>query len=190
MEALDLAEDHLAALGVKAGGRLVQHQHLRLHGEDAGDGGAALLPARQLKRGAVEHGVVKAAEMRRLDDARGDFAFRQAHVARAEADVLAHRLLKQLVFRVLEHHADLEAVLADFFGVGPDVGAVDEDFARRGPVEAVEMGDERRFAAAGGADDAEEFPALDAEADVVKRRCGVGHALAVNIGQMFDLNHI
>ena len=41
----DLAQDRVAALGVQTGSGLVQHQHAGVHGHDARNRNAALLPA-------------------------------------------------------------------------------------------------------------------------------------------------
>ena len=50
----NLVEQHVAPLRVEPRGRLVQDQHVRLHGDDACNGGAALLPAGKLKRAFAE----------------------------------------------------------------------------------------------------------------------------------------
>ena len=47
----DVAQDRLHPHRVQAGGGLVQDEHLGLHGDDAGDGHPALLPAGELKGG-------------------------------------------------------------------------------------------------------------------------------------------
>jgi hypothetical protein len=54
MKFLNIAQNILAAGGVQARGRLVEHQHVRLHGDDACDGHAALLAAGELERRACE----------------------------------------------------------------------------------------------------------------------------------------
>ena len=46
----DILQNALAAGGVKPGGRLVEDEHVRLHGDDARDGCAALLAAGKIER--------------------------------------------------------------------------------------------------------------------------------------------
>ena len=89
--------------GVKTGGGLVQNQHFRLHGNNARNGYPALLAAGQVKGRDLQLGLRQAHKARSLPDTAVDLLSRQAHVLGAEGDVLIHRLLKQLIFRVLEH---------------------------------------------------------------------------------------
>ena len=145
-------------------------------GEDRGMNQLAPLPSPALALPAL---IAAADDTARLRNAPRNIAREIQAQSLAGDTVATARLMRN-------HILGGAGVPEHWFGGGGDVVAVDEDFARRGPVEAVEMGDERRFAAAGGADDAEKFPALDAEADVVKRRCGVGHALAVPGPQPLD----
>ena len=56
----DIVHYLTAACGVKPGGRLVEYQHARSHRDNARDGDAALLPAGQLQRRAVEQLLVHA----------------------------------------------------------------------------------------------------------------------------------
>ena len=112
------------AAGVKTRRRLVQHQHLRLHGDNAGNGHAALLAAGQLKGGLIQHGLRQAHEGGGGTDAAVDILLVQSHVLRAEGDVLIHRLLKQLVFRVLEHQSHLKPHVPDLLGLRPDILAL------------------------------------------------------------------
>ena len=83
----DLAQDRVAALGVQTGGRLVQHQHAGVHGHDARNRNAALLPARKLKRAFFQQLIGQADERGGLPDAALDLGLVQAHVARAVGDV-------------------------------------------------------------------------------------------------------
>ena len=46
---LDLAQNRVAALGVQARGGFVQHQHAGVHGHNARNRNAALLPTRKLE---------------------------------------------------------------------------------------------------------------------------------------------
>ena len=71
----------------------------------------------------------------------------------AEGDVLVHRLLKQLVLRVLEHQPHLEADVPDLLRLRPDVLPMEQDLPRRRPQQAVQMLNQGGFAGAGVADD-------------------------------------
>ena len=102
---------HLAAsLRIKHGGRLVENDAFRLHGDDPGDGDALFLAAGQLMRrvltvfqhpNSLQGGVHPAA----------DFRGRDAEVFRAEGHILFNNGGHQLVIRVLQHHAHRPAHL-------------------------------------------------------------------------------
>ena len=62
----DVLDYALAAAGVEAGRGLVEYEHPRAHGDDAGDGYAALLAAGELERAALEELLAYADEARRL----------------------------------------------------------------------------------------------------------------------------
>ena len=64
---------YLPAAGrVEPRGRLIEHEHLRTHRDDARDGYAPLLPARELQRGALEQLLIDAGEARGLTHAAVD----------------------------------------------------------------------------------------------------------------------
>ena len=95
--------------------------------------------------------------------------------------------LKKLVLRVLEHHAHLEPHLADLFGLGPDVFAVEQHLAGGGPDEAVEHLDEGGLPAARVADDPQKLPLADGQGHVLHRGFLEGGAHPVLIAQVFCL---
>ncbi|KAG1544710.1 hypothetical protein G6F50_013836 [Rhizopus delemar] len=102
------------SLGVQAGQRLVQQEHLGLDGKRAGDRHALLLPARQLRR--VAGGLVgQADDIQAGPHARGDlFTGAPAMHPQREGDVFKHGLVLQQV-ELLEDHAQVvgaEAVAA------------------------------------------------------------------------------
>ena len=188
MVALDLAEDHVPAFRVKARGGLVQHQHPGLHGQHARNGHPALLTAGQLEGAALQIFLRQAGEGRRPAHPPGDLLLAQAHVFGAESDVFINRLLKQLVLRVLEHQTHRKANLADVLPLGPDILAVQQHLAAGGLQNAVEVGDQGGFAAAGGPDDAHKVALFHREAHVLQRGGGVRHAGVVYMSQMARFN--
>ena len=184
----DIAEDAGAACGVQPGCRLVKNDDLRLHGDDARNGDASLLPAGEVERRLFQQGLVHTSESGRAQHARTDLLFTQAHVLRTERDIAVNGLFKQLILRILEHQPDTEAALPRCFLVLPDVRPVQQDLAGRRAQQAVQMLDERRFAGAGVPDDAEELPLFHGEAHVLdgivlKRRSG-----AVGMREVSDLD--
>ena len=50
---LKTGHELVAAFGVQTGGRLIEHQHFRLHRQHARNGDPTLLAARERKRGAI-----------------------------------------------------------------------------------------------------------------------------------------
>ena len=173
----------LAPGGVEAGHRLVQHQRARLHRQHAGDGHAPLLPAGELEGRFFQNVLAEAHLRKRLAHARFDRFFVKAEVARAKAHVLFHGFLKELVFGVLEHQPHLAADLDEALALLPHVHAADEHVARLGADEGVQVGDERGFAAAGVADDADKVAVADGEGHVVERARLKGRARHVDMGQ-------
>ena len=184
----DLAQDRVAALGVQTGGGLVQHQHAGVHGHDARNRNAALLPARKLKRAFFQQLIGQADERGGLPDAALDLGLVQAHVARAVGDVAGAGLLKQLVLGVLHDKADEKAEAAQVCTLLPQVPAVHKDAARRRAVQAVEMADKRGFSAARRADDADKVALLNGEGHVIQRLRRVGHTLVIDVAQVFYTN--
>ena len=114
-----LAQDLIPALGVQAGGGLVQHEDAGLHGHDARHGHPALLAAGQLKGAAFQKGLVQADKGGCFVHPLVDLGFVQAHVLGAKGDVFIAGLLKQLVLRVLEHQTGEETEIPDFFRARP-----------------------------------------------------------------------
>ena len=89
-------------------------------------------------------------------------------VFRAEGDILGDGLLKQLVFRILEDQSDPLSKGAPVHMLAVQVFSVDEDLPGGGFEQPVQMLDKRGFAAAGMADDADEFPVVNAEGHIVE----------------------
>ncbi len=155
MQFADL-EPHLhAQRRVEVGERLVEQERLRLAHDGAADRDALALAAGELARLAVE--IVGQVERGRgLADLLVDHVLRRLRHLEREGDVVAHAHMR--IERVgLEHHR--EAALR-----GPDVGrvlAVDQDLAGGDVLEAGDQAQQRGLAAAGGADEDDEFAVLD-----------------------------
>ena len=180
----DVFEHAAAARGVKAGRGLIEDEHLGAHGDHAGDGDAALLPAGELERRALEERLVHAGKARGLAHALIDLLRGEPGIFRAEGNVLIHRLLKELVLGILKDEADLKAHVARGGLAAVDVLPVEEHGAGRRHEQAVEVLNERALAGARVADDAHELPGGDGEINIVdgdffKRRSG-----AVDVPEM------
>ena len=181
----DLCQDLVAPSRVQAGGRLVQDEHLGPHGDDARDGHTPLLAARQRKGRLPGERRVQADKVHGLAHAPLDLGVGQAHVVRAEGDVLGDGLLKELVFRILEHQADGKAGLALALALlVPDRVAGQQDLARGRLQKPVEVLDEGGLARAGMADDAQDLTLFDLDIDMVERRALEGSTCAINLGQV------
>ena len=136
---------------VERGERLVEQQHARALDQGAGKRHALALAARQLVNFAPAE-ALQPGEVEHLGDARGDFLASHVLLAQSEGDVAFDReVRKQRV--ALEHHVH-----------GPpmrrhrhDILSAEKDapFARR--LEAGEHAQQRRLAAAGRAEQREEF---------------------------------
>ncbi len=163
VDAADLGPHLEAELGVEVGERLVHQHERRLDDDGARDGDALLLAAGELA-GELVFLALEADQGDRLVDAARRLGLRHAAHHQAEADVLAHRHVREQGV-VLEHHAEaalLRAERVDAAFVEPDAAA------GRGqePGDAVQRG---RLAAAGGAKQGDELALLDRQRDVAER---------------------
>ena len=173
MQVADGLHELLTAARVKARNWLIEHEVLRLQREHAGDGHTALLPAGKRKRRALPvRRIVEMHELHRFLHALRDLCFRQAEVARAKGDIGLDGLFKQLLLRILKHHADLEPCLLGFCALllilGVDVDAIDKHAALCRLQQAVELLQKRRLARARMAGDSRERTFFDAERHIVQ----------------------
>ena len=153
----------LAQLLVERGERLVEQQQLGLRDEGARQRDALSLTAGELVRLALcERPELDHVE--HLVDAPGDLRLGHAQLLEAERDVLLDRHVREERIG-LEHHVHGLLVRRH---VG-HVHAVDEDLAGRRPLEAGQHAEQRRLAAAGTAQQAEDLLLVDVEGDVVDR---------------------
>ena len=170
VQGVQQGEKFLLALGIQPRHRLVQHEDFRFGYDHPRDGHAAFLPARKVEGGFFFHLFVgKPHRFDRLPHAGGGFLFGEAlEVFQSERHVLRHRVGKQLIFGILEHHSHLGA---QFFEIALLIEQVEfphgELFAALirfdQPVEVLNEGG---FSAARVPDDAEKFPFVDGERHV------------------------
>ena len=71
----DIFQNALAARGIKSRRRLIENEHVRLHGNHARDGRAALLAAGKIKWGFGKFRLGNADKARCAADARVDLVF-------------------------------------------------------------------------------------------------------------------
>lgn len=117
-QVIDGVENIAPAKRIKPGHGFIQHKILRAHHDDARKRRAALLAARKLERGLIPETLrIKAHKRHGFIRPRHGLRLWDAHVLHAKGDVLGNGLLKQLVFRVLEHHADKPPALNALFFV-------------------------------------------------------------------------
>ena len=92
------------SVGVQHSRGLVQHDALRLHGNDAGNGHPLLLSAgEQVRRMAGK--ITHTHRLQRIVHPLTNFLRRNAQIFRGKGHILLHHVGDDLVIRVLEHHA-------------------------------------------------------------------------------------
>ena len=173
-------------LRIQTCSRFIQHQNLRVHRQDPGDRNPSLLPAGQLKWRLVLVALVKSDHAHRCPCAPSCLFFGKSLILRSETDILQHRCLKDLVFRVLEHQTDPEPELPHRVSVLIDLLSIDKNLPGRSPVQPVQMLNQRRFSRTRMADDPDELPAPDGQADVIERLFLVRGSQAVYVIKMLD----
>jgi hypothetical protein len=178
VHALQHAQHELAGGVVERAGGLVAQQHVRALGHGARDGHALLLAARELRREVVaplahlDHGE----RLGGVDGCVGDLG--------DEGDVFECGQAGDQVVE-LEHEAHVFAPEARELGRGRRGEIVIEvvHLARRGPVQPVKDVEQRRLAAARGAQQDDEFTRQQLQVDVARRmHQGLAHGV--------DLTHL
>ena len=150
----------LAQLGVEIGQRLIEQQHVGPENQRAGQRHALLLAAGQLSRQPLAQ-VLEAHEAQCLGNLRRHLRLRHLAHLEAERDVLGHRQMrKQRV--ALEHEAGV-ALPGRQRG---NVALAQTHAAGRRLDEARHDAQRRRLAAAGRAEQHDEFAIGDVERDV------------------------
>ena len=162
LDALELVLHVLAQAEVERAERLVEQQYLGPVHERAGDGDALLLAAGELVRLAL----FKALErhyLQHLRDALLDLLLRHLGDAQAEGDVLEHvQVREQRV--LLEHRVDAALVGRDI--INPHT--VKQHVAARRLEKAADDTQRRRFAAARGPEQCEEFTVVEIDVDRIE----------------------
>jgi len=152
-------------MGIDVRPRLVEQDELWIRRERARERDALLLAAGELVRVAV-------AEAAEVDEREHDRHARAPLAARqAEADVLGDRQVREERV-ILEDHAHAAALGRHPRGAVGDDAVADPHLALVRGLEAGDEAQERRLAAAGGAEQRHELTALDAEVGVSHRGHG------------------
>src|SRR5690606_24756675 len=152
-EVLESVPDEGLALGVEAGGGLVEDEDARIGDDGARDGDALALAAGELDAALADDGVVAVVEaldeLVAVRDAGGGADLFEGGAGACERDVLADGAVEEEV--VLEDDAELGAVVLE--PDGGEVLAVDEDAARERAVEGHDEVDERALPRPTGPDE-------------------------------------
>ena len=184
------SKNAVSALGVQACRGLVQNQHIRFHGNDAGNGHPALLAAGEVKGGLLQMLLGHPHKGRRLPDPPLDLLRRQTHVLGAKGNVLVHSLFKKLILRVLKYQADMKPNASGKGLVAPDVPPVEENLPGRGLQQAIEMLNQGGFSGAGVSDDVPmNSPPLHGKAHMLNGGALKGRSNAVYVGKVPNLKN-
>ncbi|EGE58054.1 hypothetical protein RHECNPAF_35000108 [Rhizobium etli CNPAF512] len=161
MQAADFSAHGDAQLGVEVRQRLVEEEHLRFADHRAAHGDALALAAGKGGRPAVEEGL-EAQRLGDLGDPPAALGLRHTRHLQGVADILGdcHMRIEGVI---LEHHG--AAALARLHLV--DDASVNGDFTAGDFLEAGDHAQERGLAAAGWAEDDDEFAGLDLQVDAV-----------------------
>ncbi|MNQ09483.1 hypothetical protein D3C85_223000 [compost metagenome] len=177
VQGLDLGAHLHAQLRIQVGQRLVEEEQRGLAHHGAAHGDALALSARERARQAVQVGR-EVEQAGGLFDARAEVAFGLAARARAEGDVLVDRQVR--VERIaLEHHRDVALLRRQV--VGPC--AADAQLAAADGLQPRDHAQQRRLAAARGADEHDELAVGNVQVDAVHD----GHAGEI-LAQLLELN--
>ena len=113
--------DAAAAADVEHGARLIEHEHVGVHGQRARDGDALLLAAREASRVGLSIGTESHTPQLGVH-APDDLVAGDAEVLRAKGHVVCHDARDDLVLGVLEHQA--RAVTGGPVGLGVHLAVV------------------------------------------------------------------
>lgn len=151
--------------GVEGAGGLVEQDHVRVHGKGTGNGNALLLAAG--KALGVGIGLVGQAHAgQKFVCLGGDgFLILQLQQGRGQLQVLLHSQVREQV-EVLEHHAHLLANTVDVGFI--HLGALKFDAAGGWDLQPVQAAQKGRFAAAGGANQADHIAAVDVDVNALQ----------------------
>ena len=117
-----------------------------------------------------------------------DFCRRQPHVLWAESNILCDGLFKELIFRILEDKTDFLAQKPAVCMLAVEILSVNQDFSGSWLQQAVQVLDQGGLAGTGVADNSDEFPVIDPEADIVERDCAQRCPRRIKVCQVADFN--
>ena len=174
---LEIAVELFAGHGVEGGEGFVHEEDAGVGGEGAGEGDALAHPAGEF----VDIGVGVFGEADEMDIKEGDFAaFVFVEIGfefEAEEDI-AEDIEPREEGGFLKHHHAIAAGFGDLAAIGGDGAGV-------GEFEARDHGEEGRFSATAGADEADELALFHGEADIVEG-LSHDHAIAESFGDGVD----
>ena len=178
-----------ARLGVEGARGFVGEDDLRVVHDGARDGDALHLAAGHL-RGALIQLIAEADGLERLDRPAAALGLLHAGERERHFDVGQDRLVGDEVI-ALKHkaHGVVAVGVPIAVVVLPGGGAVDDEVARGVPVKAADDVQQRRLAAAGGAEDGDEviLPKLQVNPPQGMDRLAAG---LINFGDVFQFNHL
>ena len=178
-----------ARLRVEHGGRLVQYQHLRIHGEHACNRDALLLAATQ--PGRIGLAVVLHADgFQRSGDPGPDIIMCDCKILRTEGDIILGDRGDDLIFRMLEDGADAMTGRAVCVGMGAGIieGDIAEqrDGSRIGRDQPGDHTGQRGFAGTVRAGQTDAFALQDGQVDAIQRPGGAVVIAEANVMQLDD----
>ena len=166
----DNIHDLTAALRVEHGGRLIEYNAARHHGDNACDCDSLLLSAGQTVRRLCTV-FVHADGTQCIVNALADLCGRHAHVLQRKCNIFFNNGSDKLVVRVLEHHRNS---LADLVGVVFVAGVhhVNVAYAAGRQTDRVEAAGKRTLARAVVTEHRDELAALDGQVYAFEHRHG------------------
>ena len=164
--------------GVEGAGGLVEQDHVRIHGKGTGNGNTLLLAAgKALGVGIGLVGQTHAGQQFVCLGGDG-FLILQLQQGGGQLQIFLHSQVREQV-EVLEHHAHLLAHSVDVGFV--HLGALKFDAAGGGDLQPVQAAQKGRFAAAGGADQADHIAAVNIDIDALQHVQGGGGLLCARL---------
>ena len=182
--------EHLAPSGgVQHGSSLVQHDALRGHGDDTGDGHPLLLAAGQ-QMGRVAGEFRHAHRRQGVIHPLADLIAGDAQILRCEGHILLHHVGNDLVIRILEHHAHTAADLQQE-GFILRIHALYIHRAAGGQQHRVHMLGQSGFAGAVMTQHHHEAALFNGQRHILQRRGGGAYPLLrrVGEGEVLGLQH-
>ena len=138
MQALQSAWEMGHAMAIEAGGRFVQHQQFRAHGQHSGNGDPFFWPKLRVWVARVANEVIRNASKASWTRSRAS-RFAQPQIQGAEGHILFDRGGKQLIIWFLQYQADPPPPLIKPLAVVTHGLTVEQHRSIGGPQGAVEM---------------------------------------------------